>query len=92
MAKSIIQKEKECLICGYTRDLEKHHCMHGTANRRKAEKYGLTVWLCRRHHTGPEGVHMDAETDLEMKKLAQHVFEENYGHEKWMEVFGRNYL
>lgn len=92
MAKSIIQREKECLFCGAVRDLEKHHCMHGTANRKKAEKYGLTVYLCRRHHTGPEGVHMNPETDRELKKLAQHVFEERYDHAKWMEVFGRDYL
>lgn len=27
--KSIIQKEKECYLCGTTKGLENHHCVHG---------------------------------------------------------------
>ena len=56
--KSIIQKEKECYLCGSTLNLEKHHCIHGTAGRKLADKYGLTVWLCAYHHRDQKnGVH-----------------------------------
>lgn len=91
--KSIIQSEKRCFICGTTSDLECHHCIHGTANRKNADKYGLKVWLCHKHHTGSnESVHHDSEIDLQFKRLAQKTFEAKYGHDKYMSVFGKNYL
>lgn len=106
MSKSIVQPTlKECLLCrrdaeeaGYygilsAAGLHKHHIMFGTANRKLAEKYGVWCWLCPGHHEfGPEAVHRCRETDLYLKKLAQTRFEEIYSHEKWMELFGKNYL
>ena len=50
--KSILQKEKECYYCKTTLNLEEHHCLYGTANRRIAERFGLKVWLCSEHHRG----------------------------------------
>lgn len=50
MKKSIMQSDG-CYICGSWRDLETHHVMHGTANRKKADEDGLTVKLCRRCHS-----------------------------------------
>ena len=86
--KSIIQKEKECFLCGGTQNLECHHLMHGTANRKLADKFGLKVWLCSYHHRdNKHGVHGDAELDLWFKLLAQNCFEIVWGHDKWMEVF-----
>ena len=91
--KSIIQKEKECYLCGSTLNLECHHLLHGTANRKLADKYGLKVWLCAYHHRDQKhGVHGDASLDLWFKQLAQNCFEIAWSHEKWMEVFGKNYL
>lgn len=91
--KSIICDKKECYLCGSTLNLEKHHCIHGTAGRKLADKYGLTVWLCQYHHRDQKhGVHGDASLDLWFKQLAQNVFEIAYSHELWMEKFKRNYL
>lgn len=106
MTKSILQTEKECILCRKRLELwhmpqlplsaeglERHHVMHGTANRAKAEEWGLWVWLCHGHHTGgKESVHMNREADLELIQTAQRAFEERYSHEKWMEEFGKNYL
>lgn len=108
MAKSIIQQVsvKECLLCrleaqniGYYGELphtglHKHHFIHGTANRKKAEHYGLWAYVCiKRHHEhGPEAPHANAEVDLKLKKMAQRIFEEKYSHELWMEEFKKNYL
>lgn len=65
--------------------------MHGTANRRNAEHYGLKAYLCphchHRVHCEPGG-----ELDLELKKLAQTEFERKWGHKEWMKVFQKNYL
>ena len=56
--KSIMQGQKRCLICR-SPYVEKHH-VFGAANRQNSEKYGLTVWLCHKHHNEPpEGVHFN---------------------------------
>lgn len=90
--KSIICDKKECFLCGGT-PVEKHHCMHGRGVRPLAESWGLFVWLCPYHHRdNKHGVHGNAELDLWFKQLAQNCFEIAYGHEKWMQIFGRNYL
>lgn len=92
--KSIISDEERCYLCGSTVGLERHHCIHGTGGRKLADKYGLTVMLCAKcHRDGATGVHgRNSEADRHLKKLAQKKFEEKHGHDKWMEVFGRNYL
>lgn len=104
--KSIIQQTKECFLCrmeaekiGYfgqlsSAGLHKHHFMHGTANRKLAEQYGLYAYLCeaKHHEHGPESAHGNPAVDLMLKQIAQRRFEAIYGHEKWMQVFGKNYL
>jgi hypothetical protein len=93
MARSIIQSEKECYVCGTTYDLQEHHIFFGTANRRLSEKHGLKVWLCQHHHTGQAGVHFNKDLDTQLKKLAQERFEAEYGQNiSFRDVFGRNYL
>jgi hypothetical protein len=73
--------------------LEKHHVMHGVANRKIAEKYGLTVFLCEKdHRTGAEAVHKSRETDLKLIRAGQRRFEQVYSHREWMKAFGKNYL
>ena len=62
-----------------------------TANRKKSEKFGLKVWLCYNCHTGPNGVHFNPSLDKRLKVMAQEEFEKRYGHEKFMEEFGKNW-
>lgn len=91
--KSIIQKNKECYVCGTTYGLHDHHIIYGTANRKQSEKYGLKVWLCQEHHTGSTGAHFNKDLDLHLKKLAQEHFEALYGaRNEFIRVFGRSYL
>ena len=91
--KSIITDDLDiCYLCK-GRATEVHHCMHGWGNRKAADKYGLTVGLCHRcHNEPPNGAHFNDKTDAYLKRQAQRAFEAKYSHEKWMEVFGRNYL
>jgi hypothetical protein len=89
--KSILTNDFDhCFICG-SPNPQWHHIMNG-ANKTKSEKYGLLVPLCMTHHTGMFGVHTDPERMRNMRKAGQRRFEELYGHDKWMEVFGKNYL
>ena len=91
---SIIQKEKQCLVCGTTYNLHSHHVFYGTSNRKQSEKYGLKVWLCAYHHNmSNEGVHFNKHLDSHLKQMAQRHFEARYGNrEEFIKTFGKSYL
>ena len=90
---SIVQDgEPRCFICGSMRELELHHIMAGTANRRLSTRYGLVCWLCRTHHTGRFGVHHDHYMMEMLKCEAQKAFENTHTRAEWMQIFGKNYL
>lgn len=81
-----------CYVCGTPLNIHKHEIFFG-AFRRKSIEYGCIVGLCARHHNASsDGVHYNRELDLKLKKECQQKFEEQYGHEKFMEVFKKNYL
>nr|DAE98347.1 MAG TPA: hypothetical protein [Caudoviricetes sp.] len=90
---------RTCYLCVMLHDnwnehriLDEHH-VFGGPNRKNSEKYGLKAYLCHNHHIyGPEAVHNNAEIRHELQRIAQREFEKRYGHTKFMEVFGRNYL
>lgn len=87
---SILQTEKECYLTGAKEGLHKHH-IFGGPRRQAAEKWGCWVWLRAEWHTGPCGVHFNRSLDLALKQEAQDRFEQLYGHDKFMAVFGKNY-
>ena len=83
---------KQCYLCGRKTCIEIHHVMSGWANRRWSESYGLWVYLCADCHRGTEGAQYSKETNLMLRKEAQVAFEEIYGHEKWFDIFKKNYV
>lgn len=90
MSDSIMQTKEECYVSGSRQNLDRHHCLHGTANRKLAERYGLWVWL--RHD-----IHMDLhernkQLDRQLERDAQEAFERKYGHDLWIKIFRKNYL
>ena len=88
---SLLQTEKECYICHTTLGLEKHHIYAGS-RRKAADKWGCWVWLCHEHHTGRFGVQYDLQSMRELQKRCQLRFEQIYGHEKFMDIFGKGYV
>ena len=87
-----LQDKKECWVTGQTTGLHKHH-IYGGARRKLSEKYGLYVYLTPYwHNASNDGVHFDYEFDMKLKTLAQTEFEKVYSRDKFMELFGRNYL
>ena len=89
-SKSIIHNDDSCYICG-SYPTETHHCIHGTANRRLADKDGLTVNLCHICHMN---LHDKGLYDRELQKLAQTKWMEYYnkGTEEWIKRYGKSYL
>lgn len=93
MSKSIMQDDAgSCYLCGRQYGLETHHVIGGIANRKLSERYGLKVRLCHECHTGDGGAQYEKELNLRLKREAQKVFEEKYGHDEWMRRFRKNYL
>lgn len=92
MKKSIMQDEKKCFVTGAGAEwgLDQHHCFHGTANRKMADKWGCWIWLRRDIHR--ELHDRNKALDHMIERACQEKFEELYGHEKFMQVFGKNYL
>lgn len=92
--KSILQPDmSSCYICGKRGALHIHEVFYGTANRKKSIAYGCYVSLCPEHHNmSNDGVHLNKALDNSLKMACQKRFEELYGHEKFMEVFHRNYI
>lgn len=93
---SIIKKSKSCFFCGDTRNIEKHHALHGTANRRLADKDGLWVWVCPECHRGTNGVHgkNGHGKDLTLKMTAEYAWMKHYGKTEYdfVQRYGKNYL
>ena len=91
MTRSIIpggNNQKHCFLGCASLQLERHHCLHGS-RRKKAEKWGLTVYLCPKCH---RLLHDTGLNDLFLEQVAQQAFEAKYDHELWMKEFGKDYL
>lgn len=88
--KSILQDNKECFFCHSTMNLDLHHCIHGNANRKIADREGLTVFLCHGCHTK---VHdSDREMDLVLIQYAQRKYEETHTRTEFRSLFGKSWL
>jgi hypothetical protein len=88
----IVERTDRCVICG-SPYVEIHHAIHGTANRKVADKYGLTIPLCHEHHLGALGPHLNRTVDLTYIKAAQRAFESKVGtREEFRKLFGKSWL
>lgn len=57
---------------------ERHHCLYGSADRKKADMDGLWLPLSHEHHQGNNGVHHNKEMQMLTKIIAQLAWEKNY--------------
>ena len=92
--KSIMSNIKECYVCGFTRDIHKHHIFFGTANRKLSEQDGCWCFLCPVHHNMSNmGVHNNRNLDIQLKMECQTKWEKIYGdREQFIKRYGRSYL
>ena len=93
MKKSIIVEDMtKCVLCGNP-NVEIHHAIHGTANRKIADKYGLTIPLCHEHPLGVLGPHLNRTVDLAYIKSAKQAIESQVGtREEFRKLFGKSWL
>lgn len=98
MSKSILQSRRECYICREMdnvkteRQLERHHVFGGPL-RPISEQYGLTVYLCRRHHREQNGysVHFHAPLRKWLQSRAFAALSQQEGEERAQEILGKDY-
>jgi hypothetical protein len=95
-SKSIITNDDECFIHKNFYDLEtqgteRHHCIHGYANRKLADEDGLTVMLCNWCH---RNLHDKGWYDKELQKIAQEKWMEhnNKSIEDFIKRYGKNFI
>ena len=89
MTDSILQTEQKCFITGAETWLDLHHIYAGP-NRKHSDTWGCWVWL--RHDIHMRLHDEDKELDKMLKRICQERFEELYGHEQFMDIFGKSYL
>ena len=96
---TIMQRtQRRCWLCGHNGSsdpLDTHH-IFGASNRKKSERYGLTVDLCHNscHIFGRNAVHQNPATMQELHEYGQRkAMEENgWTVEDFRRVFGKSYI
>lgn len=78
-----------CELCGKYGDLDTHHIFNG-AYRKKSEKYGATIPVCRKCH---DAIHREAKLRriLKLKYQVKIQTENNLTDEEFIGLFGKNY-
>lgn len=97
---SIIHNEKYCYLCWVKhgrfndRNLHRHHCLHGSANRRLAEEDGLFINVCVNcHELDIDAIHNCHDTDIYVMQQAQLAYERKLGtREDFINRYGKNFL
>ncbi len=91
------KRDGTCYLCmrdgDYSRmtTLEEHHAIHGTANRRLSERWGLKVYLCPAHHRRIHDAKDGSPDDVYIKVNAQRAFEKRYPKKDFLKIFGKNF-
>lgn len=80
-------EEGTCYLCKAVCDTARHEVFYGVSNRVFSKKLGMWVDLCPKCH---KVAHMRNAVDLKIQ--GQRLFERQYGHQRFMGVFMRNYL
>ena len=96
MSESIIKRNRKgvCFICKRYAPTEEHH-IFGGGNRKKADKDGLTVYLCHNcHNEAPSGAHYNKAVSTYLKQVGERAWCEHYGKtiEDFIKEYGGNYL
>ena len=68
-----------------------HEVFFGKGMRQLSIKYGMQVKLSNQIHSEVHA-HPLIGLDLELKKKYQIIFERKFGHARFMQIFGRDYL
>lgn len=77
-----------CYICKTYCETARHE-VYGASNRDFSKKLGMWIDVCPRCHSL---IHNNPVDHIPLKQEGQRIFEREYGHERFVAVFSRNYL
>ena len=88
----LVDDMEHCVICNND-TVEIHHCFFGP-DRSIADKHGLVLPLCNKHHTGSADCpHKNRVIDLAFKCWAQSIYEKEIGDRNdFRREFRKSYL
>ena len=89
---SRLQTKVECFKTGSTLDLQIHHCIPGTHQRKKADEDGLWVYLNANIHNYIHRTAEGKELLHDLQKLAQTEYEKDHTREQFIKRYGKSYL
>ena len=89
---SIMQEEKRCYITHRTTNLEVHHCLNGTHQRKKADVDGLWVYLTADVHRYIHQTIEGHELLMQLKREAQQAYERTHTRAEFIKRYGKSYL
>ena len=90
---SIINTDRQCLVCETPFNLHKHYIFFGEGSKQKSEEYGCWCYLCARHHNMCNSTALfKGELDRKLKRHTQIRFNEVYPELDFTTVFNENYL
>ena len=84
-----MQQGKYCYITGRGDHLDCHHVFTGI-RRKQSDEWGCWVWLTHEIHMAAHSTNPELLTQL--RQECQEKFEDLYGHEKFLQIFGKSYL
>ena len=82
-------EEGECYICKSHCDTARHEIYYGISNRAFSKALGMWINVCPRCHSKIHSYPVDY---IPLKEEGQRIFEREYGHDRFVAVFSRNYL
>lgn len=82
-----------CALCRRYTALERHHVFPGPY-RKKADKYGAVIYICRDCHTGKNGIQYNRRIADHVKAVFQRriMRQHNWTKQDFIREFGRNYI
>lgn len=79
-------EQDQCYVCKRFGDTARHE-IFGGSSRQFSKALGMWINICPDCH-----IREHSENDGNLKREGQRLFERQYGHERFMGVFMRNYL
>ena len=81
-------EEGTCYLCKAVGDTARHE-IYPASNRSYSKALGMWINVCPCCHSK---IHLNPLDFIPLKEEGQRIFEREYGHERFVAVFSRNYL
>lgn len=89
--RSKLQTEKKCYYTESYNNLTEHHIFNG-AYRKKSDIDGFVIWVTFEEHDKLHSTAEGVKKRLELKRIAQKIYERDHTREEFIKRYGKSYL